>query len=165
MGAHKRMGLVKSNTERAWNRTWRQNSRNVMFTKKLMFRTVISLPYISPSSHPIPIAISYLHCRVEHSCSQHHSLLFTPRMVSPLLFYSLFSLIFPITTLLIITAPRGQRLIYGICMFIFTLPFSLPLIKTATSSSHFPLCLNYPFYTCPFLYFPLNKLALPTSLI
>lgn len=85
-GGHKRMGLVKNNTERAWNRTRRQSSRNVMSIKKITLRTVISLPYVSRGSHPIPIAISYLHCRVEHSNSQHHSLLFAPITVLPLLF-------------------------------------------------------------------------------
>lgn len=163
-GGHKRMGLVKNNTERAWNRTRRQSSRNVMSIKKITLRTVISLPYVSRGSHPIPIAISYLHCRVEHSNSQHLSLLFAPITLLPLLLS--FSLTLPIPTLLIGTTPRGQRLIYGICVFIFTLPFSLPLIKTSTSSSHFPLCLHYShFYACPFLYFPLNKPSLPTSLI
>lgn len=80
------MGLVKNNTERAWNRTRRQSSRNVTSIKKITLRIVISLPYISRGSHPIPIAISYLHCRVEHSNSQHHSLLFASITVLPLLF-------------------------------------------------------------------------------
>lgn len=57
-----------------------------MSIKKITLRTVISLPYFSPGSHPIAIAISYLHCRVEHSNSQHQSLLFAPITVLPFLF-------------------------------------------------------------------------------